>query len=280
MGFLYLLIAVFVESAGKTVDKLNFRRNRIAAQQMMLLVFFAMSVLLGLFVYLTHQPFPHFTLVALGLTALIALVSFGSNVFDVLSLRADDLSLREPLSDFQPIVAGLVGYALFPGERKPGFLLAFILGAVIVYWGSHRRKLRRLQAKGMYYLLLGVCLEALLPSIYKVTLSHLSPSYIALFRLTAVLLLTGLFFPAKGLRKMSAKKVNYSFAAGLAYAVGAVASLYAIKELGVVLTMLLSLLGPFLRYLASYFILKENIRKGEIISSILLAGVVLIPIFK
>jgi glucose uptake protein GlcU len=280
MGFLYLFISIFGESTGKTIDKLNFRRNRIAAQQLQLLEFFAMSVALALFVFLTHQSFPHFTLVALGLAALIAVVSFGSNVFDVLSLKADDLSLREPLLDFQPVVAGLIGYAVFPGERKPGFLLAFVLGGMIVYWGSHRRKLRRLQAKGMYYLLLAVCFEALLPSIYKVTLHHLSPSYIAAIRSMSVLVLSGLFFPAKNLRRLSAKKLNYSLLGGVVYAVGAVASLYAIQALGVVLTMLLMLLGPFLRYLSGYFILKENVRTGEIISSFLLALVVLIPIFK
>jgi glucose uptake protein GlcU len=66
----------------------------------------------------------------------------------------------------------------------------------------------------------------------------------------------------------------------MVYAVGAVASLYAIQRLGVVLAMLLSLLGPFLRYYSGYFILKENVRKGEMVSSFLLALVVLVPILK
>jgi glucose uptake protein GlcU len=278
MGFLYLLISIFGESTAKTIDKLNFRRNRIAARQLMLLIFCAMSVSLSLFIFLTRQPFPHFTLVVLGLAVLIALVSFGSNVFDVLSLKADDLSLREPLCDFEPIAAGLVGYALFPAERRPGFLLAFLLGAIIVYYGTHRRKLRRIQKKGMTYLLLAVCLEALLPSIYNVALGHLSPFYIALLRTTSVLVLSIIFFPPKKILKFSSKKLSYSTLSGVIYAISAVGSLYAIRELGVVLTMLLMLLGPFLRYLSGYFILKENVRKGEMVSSFLLATVVMMPI--
>lgn len=278
MGFLYLFISIVGESAGKTVDKLNFRRNHVTARQIMLLVFFAMSVSLLLFILLTRQPFPHFTLITLGLVLLIALVSFGGNVFDFLSLKADDLSLREPLNDFEPIVAGLVGYALFPAERKPGFLLAFLLGAIIVYYGTHRRKLRRLQKQGMFYLLLGVGLYALLPSIYKVTLGYLSPAYIALFRVASVLVLSSLLFPVKNVRGLSSKKLSYGLLSGVVYAISAVAGLFAIRELGVVLTMLLSLLGPFMRYYAGYFILKENVRKGEMISSFLLAIVVLIPI--
>jgi len=280
MGFFYLLISIFGESAGKTIDKLNFRKNRIAARQLMLLIFVAMTALLSLFIYLTKQPLPRFTIVAIGFIGLIALVSFFSNVFDVLSLKADDLSLREPLCDFEPIVAGLVGYALFPAERKPGFLLAFILGAIIVYYGTHRRKLRRLQKRGMSYLLLAISFESLLPSIYKETLGYLSPTYIAWFRVVSVLVLTSLFFPPKKMLRASPKKLSYSFLSGIAYSLGAVASIYAIKELGVVLTMLLMLLGPFLRYTAGYFVLKENVRRGEVASSVLLALVVLVPIVR
>jgi glucose uptake protein GlcU len=280
MGFIYLLISIFGESIGKTIDKLNFRRNRIGARQMMLLEFFAMAASLLVFMVIVKRPLPHFAFVSLGLVTLIAIVSFGSNVFDVLSLKADDLSLREPLLDFEPIVAGLIGYALFPAERKPGFLLAFLLGAIIVYYGTHRRKLRRLQKKGMSYLLLAICFEAMLPSIYKVTLVHLSPFYVALLRSASVLVLSSLFFAPRNVLKISSKKFSYSFLAGMVYAIGAVASLYAIRELGVVLTMLLTLLGPFLRYFSGYFILKENVRKGEMVSSFLLALVVLVPIIR
>src|SRR5665213_2311612 len=248
MGLLYLLLSIISESTAKTIDKLNFRRNRIAARQMNLLLFFAMAVCLLLYLLIAKPPLPHFALVTVGLVALIALASFGSNVFDVLSLKADDLSLREPLLDFEPIIAGLIGYALFPAERKPGFLLAFVLGAVIVYYGTHRRKLRRLQKKGMSCLLLAICFEAMLPSMYKVTLIHLSPFYIALLRVVSVLVLSSIFFHPRNIPKPSSKKFGYAFLSGIVYSVGAVASIYAIRELGVVLTMLLMLLGPFLRY--------------------------------
>jgi glucose uptake protein GlcU len=82
------------------------------------------------------------------------------------------------------------------------------------------------------------------------------------------------------MHKLSSQKLSYGFLAGVVYALGAVTSLYAIRELGVVLTMLLTLLGPFLRYLSGYFILKENVRTGEMVSSFLLALVVLVPIIK
>jgi drug/metabolite transporter (DMT)-like permease len=271
MGLLYVLLSIFAEGAGKTIDKLNFRRNRVAAQQLVFIIFIVMSLSLTAFVLLTHQAFPHFSLATLGLVALIAVVSFGSNVFEFLSLKADDLSLREPLCDFQPLAAGLIGYMLFPAERKPGFLLAFVLGGIIVYYGTHRRKLRRLQKKGMTYLLIGISLEAFLPSLYMVTLNHLAPAYVSLFRVVSVLALTSLFFPPKSRAKLTSKRSSYAVASGFIYAGGALASMYAIKELGVVLSMLLMLLGPALHYFSGYFILKENVRRGELASSLLLA---------
>jgi drug/metabolite transporter (DMT)-like permease len=280
MGFLFAFIAVFCESLGKTVDKVNFRKNHITYRQNLLLCFFGMTALLLAFILLTKQAFPHFTPIALGLTVLIALFSFGGNVFDEMSLKADDLSLREPLVDFQPILAGLVGYTLFPSERKPIFLLAFVLGALVVYWGTHRRKLRRLQKKGMTYLLLAAAFYAFLPSIYKLALAYMSPVYISFFRASSILVLLAIFLPVRKVSKLSPAKIRYSFSAATIYAFEAVISIYAIKSLGVVFTMVLLMTGPAMRYWSSSFILKEKVRAGEMASSFLLAIIVLVSVLK
>lgn len=280
MGVFFSLLAVFCESLGKTVDKINFRRNRITYRQNLLIAFFGMSVIIAAYIALTKEAWPHFTLLTVLLTGLITIFSFAGNVFDEISLKVDDLSLREPLVDFEPILAGLVGYALFPSERKPIFLLAFVLGALVVYWGSHRRKLRRMQKKGMTYLLLAAVFYAFLPSIYREALNYLSPAYISLFRASSILVLLAIFLPTRRLSKISAPKLKYGFAASFIYAVEAIVSLYAIKSLGVVLTMVLFMLGPAMRYWSSSFILKENVRMGEMASSFLLAIIVSISVIK
>ncbi len=279
MGFFYLFTSILAESAGKTIDKLNFRRNRIGARQMMFLAFLTMSISIGLFLLLTNQSLPHISPKVGVLLLLVALFSFGGNVFDELSLKADDLSLREPLVDFEPILAGLIGYVIFPEERNVAFLVAFILGAFIVRWGIHRRKLRKSQKKGMFYLLVGVILYGILPSLYQETLHYISPSYLAFFRVTSILVLTTLFFPVKKMRGFTPKRVGYGAAAGIMYAVGAIVSLYAIQVYGVVLTMLFLMLGPALRYLAGQFILREKVRRGEVLSSLMLTLVVAIAAF-
>ncbi len=279
MGIFYLLTSILAESAGKTIDRLNYSRYHIGARQSLFIDFVVMSIAIGLFILLAGLPFPHFTPKIVVLLLLIAFFSFGGNVFDELSLKANDLSLREPLVDFDPIMSGLVGYLLFPAQRKPAFLVAFILGAFIVRWGIHRRKLRKGQKKGMFYLLIGIMLYSVLPSIYQETLKYLSPSYIAFFRVTAILVLTSLFFPPRKWKGFSPRRVQFAVMAALAYAVGAIVSLYAIKTYGVVLTMLFLMLGPALRYLAGQFILHEKVRRGEVLSSLMLTLVVAIAAF-
>jgi glucose uptake protein GlcU len=278
MGLIFSFLATLFESVGKTVDKLNYHRTGITYRQMLLLTFFGMALLLLVFVLLIRQPFPRVSPVSFSLIILIILFSFGGNVYDEISLRSDDLSLREPMVDFQPILAGLVGYAFFPAERKPIFLLAFIASAFIVYWGTHRRKLRHLQAKGMLYLLLAAALYAFLPSIYKVALNYFSPAYISFLRCAAIVLLLAIFLPVRNVTKLSSSKVVYSSWSALFYAAEAIVSLYAIQSLGVVLTMLILMLGPVLRYLSSYFILREKVRMGEVVASFLLAVVVFVSL--
>jgi len=279
MGITYLLISIIAESAGKTLDKLNFRQNKIDPRQSLLLAFITMSLTVLAYILATRQAFPAVPPIAFALLVGIALFSFGGNVFDEISVQKDDLSLREPLVDFEPIATGLIGYLLFPEERKTAFLIAFILGTLIVRWGIHRRKLRRSQQKGMFYLWIAVILYAIVPVFYKEALDYLSPAYIALFRVVSILILLLIFFRPKRNRKLTAGMLKYGILAGIVYAIGAVVSLYAIQTFGLVLTMLFLMLGPALRYLAGFFILKEKVRKGEVISSLMLTLVVAVAAF-
>lgn len=279
MNFLYLLASILGESGGYTFDKLNFKRNRIGFRHLMFLTFSGMAICFAAFIFLTKQTFPHFSLLSLGLITLIVIFSFGSNVFDYLSLKVDDLSLREPLINFSPILAGLVGYVFFPAERKPSVLLAFIAGAFVIHWGMHKIKLGKVQKKGIGYLLLAITLYAFMPSLYRETLDYLSPAYLTFFRVAGTLLLVSLFLPFKSIRGFTPKRVWYGMVSSVFCSIGAIAGLYAIQTYGVVFTMLFMMLGPALRYIAGYFLLHEKIRKSEIISSLMLTLVVAITAF-
>jgi drug/metabolite transporter (DMT)-like permease len=274
MDFLYPLIAVVSDSAGQTIDRLIFKKHTISAAYLMWIVFAGMFGSLYIYVMLAGKPLPAFTITIAGLLVLIALTSFTANVFDYLSLKADDITLRQPMLGFEPVLAGLFGYIFFPGERKPAFLIALILSLGVVHYGIHRRRLGKNQSRGIGYLFLAIVCYALLPSIYKTTLPHMSPEYIAFFRVTAILLLTTIFMPIKISIKPD-EKVLLGLLVGIINAVGAVASLYAYQKLGVVQTSLLLVLAPILIYISGFFILREKVHMGELVSSIGLAIIII-----
>jgi drug/metabolite transporter (DMT)-like permease len=273
MDFLYPLIAVIGESSAQTANRFNFNKHTISAPYLMWLDFVGMFGALFIYILLSGKNMPHLTIALAGLLILIALVSFAANVFDYLSLKADDISLRQPMLSFEPILAGFFGYIFFPSERRPAFLIALIVSLFIVHYGIHRRRLGRVQSRGIGYLFLGVVLYALLPSIYKITLPHLNPEFIAFFRVWAILLLTTIFMPIKISFKPK-NKVYLGLVAGVFNAVASVAGLFSIEKLGVVQTSLIFILAPVLIYLAGFFILKEKVRTGEVISSICLVIII------
>ncbi len=279
MDISYLLLSIFGESAGNVFDRLNFKKTHIKIRQALFLGFLGMSFFIWLYIYVTDQPFPQFTLVPLLFIGGIILLSFSANVFDFLSLKSDDLSLREPVIDSYPIMAGLIGYAFFPAERQTIYLWAFIAGAIIIYWGLHHAKLRARQRKGLYFLLLAMALYAVLPTLYKEALEYVSPAYISGFRVVGILILSSLFLPIKSLKGLTPKRVGYAFASSFVCSIAAIASIYAIGAYGVVLTSLFFMLGPALRYLSGYFVLHEKVRRREIISSLMLSVVVAVTAF-
>lgn len=277
MDLLFPVAHMLCESAAKTIDKLNFRRNHIQPTHLMRLVFIGMSLSLGLYIFLFRPTPPTILSVSVGLLLLIVAISFAGNVFDFISLKYNDLSLREPMLGFEPILAGLIGYLIFPSERKSSFLIAFMISIFIVYFGTHRRKLKKIESKGMIFLLIAVLLYAVLPSFYKLALEYVSPVYLSFIRTVGVLALSSIFLPIKK-HTRSARKIGYGLTSGVIYALGTVTSLYAVDRLGVAQTMLLFLLSPALVYLSSYFILREKVRTGEVMSSILLAIIVFVAI--
>lgn len=279
MNVFYLVLSTLGESGGYIADRINFKRNRIGFRQLMFLSFLGMSFFLWLFIFLTSDAFPHLSWMSVGMMMLIIGFSFGGNIFDTLSMKADDLSLREPLVDFYPILAGLVGYIAFPNERDSVYLWAFVAGTIVVWWGLHGIKLRRLQKKGIFYLMLGTILYAVLPSLYKEALDYFSPAYISALRVTGILILTSIFLPFKSMRTLTPSRVWYCVLSSFSCSIAAIAGLYAIRIYGVVLTMLFLMLGPAVRYLAGQFILHEKVRRSEVMSSLMLTLIVAVAAF-
>lgn len=274
MYFLYPLISVLSESIAKTIDKVNYNKNKVNPRELLFLLFVTMSVGTAVSLLFIDQAFPVLSLSLVGLIILVIVVSFAQNFFDYVGLSTKNLSLREPIINLQPIFASFFAYLLFPSERNIKYLAAIFLGVAIIYIGSSRRKYKLTFDRGVAYLFVGMLCSAILASIYKLGLETISPLYLFLFRATGVLILLQLFF-RPNLKSLKKNQVALGVCSGLIYIAGNLGQLYSIQYLGLNLTILLLLLGPGVIYTASSFVLKEKVQYRQIATSAALLCVII-----
>jgi len=271
VGYIYIFAEIVTENAGKLLEKYSYKTTDVHPRESLQYRFISMTLFVGIFVFITQPGLPELTLAVCIPMGLMVLISFIGNILDEQSLKVNDLSLREPLSNLKPLLAGFMGYLIFPEERNPLLLVALILGALIVMWGIQYGKSSKQQKVGVMFLAGAIVFSAMLKNVYVLVLKNFSPEIISLVRLSSILFLLLLFFsPKKRVYGSKEKAKRYVFSAGFLYAAGSIASLYAIQSLGLVVTMLFMLLGPALRYITAYIFLGDEPDKNKIISSGLL----------
>lgn len=278
MDFIYPLIAVVGESFGKTVDKLNFNKYKVRPNQLIFLLFSTMVSGLLVSLLFVHPPLPS---VQLGIGILIAamiIISSASNYFDFKGLSTTNLSVRQPINNFQPVLASFLAYLIFPSERQPKYILAIIIGTAILYLANSNRKLKLQIDRGVIYLILAMVCSAALQSIYKLGLESVTPMYLLLFR-TAGVLAFSVFFLKLNLPSLKKNQVRYGIGAGLLYLVANLGELYSIHQLGLNLTILVLLLGPAMTYLLCSLVLREKVLFKQVAASAALLMIIVLVVY-
>jgi drug/metabolite transporter (DMT)-like permease len=274
MHFLFPLLSVLSESIAKAIDKVNYNKNNIKPRELLFILFSTMAVGTGVSLLFIDQEFPVFSLGLAFLLALVIIISFAQNFFDYVGLSTKNLSLREPISNLQPILAGFLAYLIFPSERNTKYIAAIVLGVIITYLGSSRRKGKFSVDSGVAYLFLGTVCSAILVNIYKLGLETIPALYLFLFRATGVVVLVLLFFKPN-FKSIKKNHIKLGVSSGLIYILGNIGQLYSIQYLGLNLTILLLLLGPGAVYLASSLVLKEKVQYRQIVTSAALLTVII-----
>lgn len=278
MDFISPILSIAGATVGKTIDKFNYKNNKIAPNQLLFLLFATMVAGLLISLLFIRQPLPAVTLATFTLMMLMVIVSYGQNFFDYVGLHTKNLSLREPIQNFKPILASFLAYALFPSERNIKYIVAIMIGVAVLYATNSNRSLKLKFDMGTVYLFLGVVCSAVLTCIYKVGLESISPFYLLLIRAAGVLLLVQIFFRPH-LRSLRKNQLIFGVGSGFFYVIGNLAQLYSIKYLGLTLTIMILLFSPALVYISSAIILKEKVLPKQIIASATLLAVVIWAIY-
>lgn len=278
MNIAYPLLAILGESFGKTVDKLNFNKNRIAPNQLIFLLFSTMVAGLSVALVFAEVPFPSIPAgIGILIAAMIA-ISSASNFFDFKGLSTTNLSVRQPIANFQPILASFLAYLIFPSERDPKYILAIVAGSAILYLINSDRRLKLKVDRGVIYLTLAMVCSAVLQSVYKLGLESVAPMYLLLFRAAGVLVFSILFLKLN-LPSLNKKQVGYGVGAGLLYLLGNLGELYSIHSLGLNATILILLLGPALVYLLCALVLREKVLFRQVAGSAALLLIVILVVY-
>lgn len=260
------------DTAGELVDKATLRRTGAPASVLMAWVFVSMAAVLAIACALTSAGRTvHVTTgIVLAMVAVVA-VSYTGNIASYLSLSACDVSLRQPLVGMTPILAAGIGMVLAPRGESAVVVALFLAATVVVWWGTTRRALSRAERAGMYWLAVSVAAFSALPTLYARCLEATDPLMLALVRVLGVLVLTlavqrPTLTGVPGVRRGAA-------VSGSLYALSTVAGMSAIESWGVARAMALALLAPVAMLTACRVVLGERPRRGEVVSSLLLAAI-------
>lgn len=274
MNFLLPFFSSGVHEVGVVLDKLCLRRNSIGFKTLLLIEFSGMFVIAGAYVVLAHVPLPTFTLEAAGVVLAILLLSFAQNIFELKGIQAMRMNMREPISNLQPILTGVLAYLIFPSEGDVRYVFAIIAGVLIVMWSSGSSfSWRHIFTAGSGYVFGDISLSAVLDNLTKFGLLFVSPAYLTLFRTGGVLFLCSLFLrPSR--KDASPRGLMLGSGAGILYGIAALTRVFSVQELGLNFTLLVMMLGPGLLYLLSYAVLRERFTWRPILGSLAIAVII------
>jgi drug/metabolite transporter (DMT)-like permease len=276
MSYLLILVNILGETNGKIIDKYNFRNTNISPKSLIFWLFLSMFSLSFLLVSTQSRALPDISAGMILLFLFIILCSFGQNFFDFSGVALKDLSVREPIVNFQPLLTGLIAFLFFESERDLFLFLAIIIGSITLIWANTKSLNSKIQFdKGMTYLFLGILCSACVSNAYNIGLKDFSPETLFLIRSLGILLISGLFFYPKIIQS-SKKQASLGLISGMVYFIGHLAKIYSISIFGLQNAVLLFMLSPVFMYLHAHFILKEKIGiKKLMASSILICLVIL-----
>lgn len=211
----------------------------------------------------------------IGIFYLTLLVIFAL-IWNVIYYRAQQ---HETVQEFevivmmQPLFISLMAAIIFADERNWHILAATAVASLALIF-SHLRKDHLNFDQYSWLLILAVFFIAAEIQMRKLLLDWYSPAALYFVR-TGILTVLFIFIwhPAK--LAIPKKSWPHIVVSGLLGAAMMILSFYGYKNLGIVLTTLILMLGPILTYLLDFIILKEKLRPRIIIAAAVILGCIL-----
>jgi len=260
MDFLFPILAAVFQGASVTLDKAILMMKRVSYRTY-IVAGFPIIFIVTLAIFLILRPPMHLQdfegMTGLALAAAI-LIAAGTNFFFYRAMGNDGLCELQTADLLKDIPTIILVSILFMDERRPVVLIAAATATLAVVWSHWEHHKLKVKGKTLHFLLWVLLMQPVQSVAEKYLLVAWNPVSYEFIRIVGItLLLVPWFF--KGTSKRIPKKVIAPLIlTSLFSAVAWMLYYTSYKTSGVVYTVLLFALQPFLVYMASMLFLKER----------------------
>lgn len=259
MAFLFPIAAAILQAASFTLDKVILSLRRVDFRTYTS-ISFPISFLVTLSIFLVLRPPFNAQLFYGYYGALLAITIAGSFVTNVLFYRAldhDKLSEIQTLDLLRAIPVIIFSSIVFTDERQPAILFPALIASVVVVWSHWERHHFAIAKATLPFFLWSLLAAPISAGIAKVLLAQWNPISLELVVSGALAALVILAF-RKSAADISFRALRFLFLTNIITTTAWILFYFGYQRLGIVHTLLLFSLQPFLVYLSSIFILKER----------------------
>jgi len=268
-------------AGGIVVDKVVLSQYRIPVKRFVPLLFIWLATITAfLLPKFASVDWPLFgtTKYLLLFLAMFA-VAITWNSFYYRGIQSEEIHEFELVMLLSPLVTIVLSEIFLPSERNVELFIAGAIASVALIFS--RFKHHHLQiTKNTSIIFIAMFFMSAESIIIKMLLDVFSPVALYFIR-TAVMAVIFLLFWRPKLLSMPARCFAYTIISAVFGVIQMVLKFYGFAKLGVVETTVILVLGPFLVYFFSAFYFKENLKKRDIISAlIVIASVIYITLFR
>ena len=259
MSFLFPIVAAILQTVSFTLDKIVLSVKQVGFQTYIGVSFpFSFFVNLALF-FIFHPLFPegwfegYYGLLLLGGIG----ISFLTNILFYRALDHDKLGEIETLSLLNAVLVIIVSGIVFADERNFSIMVPAFIASVAVVWSHWERHHTKIARDTLPYVCWALVMAPISALISKELLVVWNPIALEMAR-TGILAALFLFIFRDAITKVPPRALRLLIVTNVLTTVAIVLFYFGYQRLGIVHTLLLFSLQPFLVYLASIFILKER----------------------
>jgi len=269
-------VSALTNASGLIIDKIILSRERVALKVYLPISFlFLCAFTLIVVPWLGQIDWQLASLSnAMFLVFIMLILAIGSNVLYYQTLQQDKAHHHEMLQMLTPLFTVILAAVFFPEDLNVRVLiLALVASGALIYSKSNREHF--LPSQTTYNALLAIVMLAAENVVIRELLYFYTPVSLYAIR-TAILAVFFYLYYRPKLGKVKSRHWGMIALSSLIGAITMITRYYAFSELGLIFTMMITILAPIMVFIFSWSMLHEHIKARVIVSSVIILSCVIL----